>query len=120
MTNVRTFAQDIITQDNGYGYGTHATFGFGEAHMVATLAEMCRTSWYERQGGEVQFVDIEWHRLDRGGYTRTGEYFGSGARVYSVQCYTGHFVRTFWVRAPSRPELRIALRRLFPLAKIAL
>ncbi len=116
MTFVRTYAQDIIARDSF----PHGRFEHGEAHMVGTLAEMVRSSFYYREGGSVSHIDITWHRLDRGGYTSTGEYFGSGVRVYAVDCDTGEHVRTFWVRAPNRQALRTALRRLYPLSKIAL
>jgi hypothetical protein len=120
MTNVRTYAQDLLVRDSGYGYGTEILhLPFGEHHMAATLAEMCRTSFYYREGGSVEYVNITWHRLDRGGYTRTGEYFGSGPRVYAVDCDTGTHVRTFWIRAPNRPTLRAALKRLYPLSKVS-
>jgi hypothetical protein len=116
MTNVRTYAQDIIARSTYSSEG----FQFGEGHMVLTLGDMVRTTFYEREGGKVAHIDIDWHRLDRQGYTSTGEYFGSGARVYAVDCDTGEHVRTFWVRAPNRRALRTALRRLYPLAKISL
>jgi len=54
-------------------------------------------------------------RLDQGGYTSCGVYFGVGAKLYYMADYDGH--REEYFRAAARPEALAYGREVYPQGK---
>lgn len=61
-------------------------------------------------------VSIRHERLNQGGYTRDGVYFGLGPRLYFMQDEDGHFENYF--RATDREDAVAIARKIYPVAKI--
>ncbi len=78
---------------------------------------------YELSGYPGRFRDfdgmiyLERQRLDRGGYTGRGQYFGQGAPLFMFEDERGEFYGH--VRAPDRKTAKEKIRKDFPKAKIA-
>src|SRR5262245_37767360 len=71
-------------------------------------------------------LSIERERLDRGGYTSSGRYFGTGTPLFRVTNSDDPSYRDgeepeieFYFRAASRGAARARLREIYPHAKVA-
>lgn len=81
-------------------------------HMAACLKELLMSTTYMglNVGADITIQSLKTH----GAYLATGEYVGTGLPVYQVYFETDTKCHDHMVRAPSRKELRKALKLLYP------
>ena len=58
-------------------------------------------------------IEVSRIKLNSQGYTRTGQYYGSGMNLYQVYIETPNEVGDFEIRAPHANVLKKALRSLY-------
>lgn len=61
-------------------------------------------------------VHVQHERLNQGGYTSRGVYFGTGPRLYYI--WDDEMIREDYIRASDRADAVAQARSIYPFAKI--
>lgn len=96
-------------------FKTDLILGRIPGHMAACLADLVRSTTLK----DIVNIEIS-SRAMKGGYlANTGEYVGSGMKVFTLDLETDTEWLSFTVRAQDRQKLRKALKLLYPTAKVS-
>lgn len=122
MTNVLTYAQSLTTELTLNAMNEARDF-YGHTWALTSADEMrlCLGHLVRHMKGDTLnggIIEIARIKLSAEGEDEHGRYYGTGAPLFSVALRSDDCYLDWAVRAASRAELRAALKRLYPKARV--
>jgi hypothetical protein len=109
------FGCDIDTLQPYQGCATfEVDVVLGRIPGTESLSDLIHQSYWFTVGE----IEIFHRKVDSGGYLQDGGYVGSGEKVFELTFTGEDEIRSYFVRSPDRSTLRVALQKLFPLARV--